>query len=141
MKINKLSNEEFNVLNKISSKSKMDCWFYLKEKDQFTDIVYDCENNKELSLYEGISMLDSGITSLEDYNLSQQELKVYFSLVSRLVISRVERLSILLYNTLVYCDDVYGVPIANELDEIGMTQEEYEYLMDFCENQLGNKES
>lgn len=137
----KLTNEEWNVLNKIATASKMDCWFYLKEKDQFTDIVYDCENNKELSLYEGISMLDSGITSLEDYNLSQQEMKVYFSLVSRLVISRVERLSILLYNTLVYCDDVYGVPIANELDEIGMTQEEYEYLMDFCENQLGNKES
>lgn len=126
----KLSDDEWDILNKIASKSKMDCWFLLKEKSPYIDVVYDLENEEELTLYDGISILDSGITDLKDYDLNDSEQKIYFALISRLLIHEVEEKNRILYNLICYCEDVCGVDILNNLDEVSLTEDEYQKIMD-----------
>lgn len=132
----KLTNEEANVLNKIATKSKMDCWFFIREISEFKDVIYDVENDKELSLYEGIMMLDSGITSLNDYDLTKDEQCIYHQIVTRLIAVRLERVETLLYNSLVMLEEEYGESVmGSDLeDEIGITQEEYDSIMNCPEN-------
>ena len=132
----KLTNEEVNVLNKIATKSKMDCWFFIREISELKDVIYDVENSKELTLYEGIMMLDSGITSLDDYGLTQEEQCIYHQIITRLMAIRLERVEALLYNSLVMLEEEYGeTVIGSDLeDEIGITQEEYDSIMDCPEN-------
>lgn len=136
MKISKLSNEEFNVLNKISTKSKMDCWFYLKQDKDGNDFVYDLEQSKELSLTDGILMLDGGITSLDDYGLSEDEKCVYISLIYKInsnFFPSISRLKTLLANALIMLEEAhcYTTLIGTDLEiELGITQEEYDAIME-----------
>ena len=136
MKINKLSNEEFNVLNKISSKSKMDCWFYLKQDKDGNDYVYDLEQSKELSLTDGISMLDNSITSIDDYELSEDEKCIYISLIYKInsnFFPSISRLKTLLANALIMLEEAhcYTTLIGTDLEiELGITQEEYDAIME-----------
>lgn len=136
MNINKLSNEEFNVLNKIATKSKMDCWFYLKQDSDGNDYVYDLEESKKLSLSDGILMLDEGITSLDDYNLSEDEKYTYISLmykISNKSLPPISRLQKLLFNALVILEENHCLSclIGTDLEnEIGISQEEYDAIME-----------
>ena len=86
MKINKLTNEEYNVLQKISSKSKMDCWFCIGTTpyEPFEDYILDLEENKTYSLKDGILMLDNGLTDLCDYKLTAEEKSIYLNLIKKL---------------------------------------------------------
>lgn len=69
----RLTGDEYNGLNQIASKTKMDCWFYILEEDE-RDVILDIENNKKLSLEEGISQLMEGIIDpLTEYGLSEEE--------------------------------------------------------------------
>ena len=45
----RLTGDEYNALNQIASKTKMDCWFYILEEDE-RDVILDLENDKKLSL-------------------------------------------------------------------------------------------
>lgn len=127
----KLTNEEANVLNKIATKSGMDCWFFIREKSKFKDVIYDCEEDKELSLFDGIGMLDSGITELDDYGLTAEEKVIYYRLSSRLAHCKLERVADLLYNALVRLEDDYIDIMDTDLaDDLGITQEEYDWVMD-----------
>ena len=45
----RLTGDEYNALNQIASKIKMDCWFYILEEDE-RDVILDLENDKKLSL-------------------------------------------------------------------------------------------
>ena len=136
MKMNKLSNEEFNVLNKISSKSKMDCWFYLKQDKDGNDYVYDLEQSKELSLTDGILMLDNNITSIDDYELSEDEKCIYISLIYKIntkFFPSLSRLRTLLSNALTMLEEAhcYSTIIGTDLEiELGITQEEYDAIME-----------
>ena len=69
----RLTGDEYNALNQIASKTKMDCWFYILEEDE-RDVILDLENDKKLSLEEGISQLMEGIIDpLTEYGLSEEE--------------------------------------------------------------------
>ncbi len=66
--VDMLSAEEFNVLNKIAQKTKMDCWFDIRQKFGVVDIVYDLENDTELSLKDGVSQLMEGLDCQENFD-------------------------------------------------------------------------
>lgn len=69
----RLTDDEYNALNQIASKTKMDCWFYILEEDEH-DVILDLENNKKLSLEKGISQLMEGIVDpLTEYGLSDEK--------------------------------------------------------------------
>ena len=80
-----LSNEEYNVLNKIASQTKMDCWFYLSSY-KGGDCVVDLEESKVITLYQGISVLNEGIEP-ELLDLTDEEIAVYANLLEQLDIS------------------------------------------------------
>lgn len=66
-----LTNEEYNVLNKISAKTKTDCWFTLEQDADGTDFVYDLEEGKRVDLETGIAMLMEAIEDKENYESCQ----------------------------------------------------------------------
>lgn len=80
----KLTDLEWTVLDKIATKSKMNCWFVLETDENGVDFVYDREENSRINLVDGISMLNEGITSLDDYELTFAEKTVYENLLQRL---------------------------------------------------------
>jgi hypothetical protein len=70
-----LSDEEYNVLNKVARKTKMDCWFSIKQIDG-QDYIDDLEAGVCLDLKEGIGDLVDGLDYYETFqwcNLSQTE--------------------------------------------------------------------
>lgn len=81
-----LTNEECNILDQISSKSKMDCWFWIEEKDG-GHVIHDLENDEILSLQTGIGQLVEGIVEGADfYGLSENQVSVFENLLKRLEI-------------------------------------------------------
>jgi hypothetical protein len=84
----KLTKEEYDVLNKIASISKMDCWFSIQESDdRTTDFVVDLENGTKMSLAEGITMLNDGINYPNGYvdcELDETEIVIYENLISKI---------------------------------------------------------
>ena len=81
----KLTNEEYNLLQKISSNSKMDCWFDLRQTKVGEDIVYDLENNKRMSLKQGISQLLEGIEGIEKDYLDFDSAIILINLLRKLL--------------------------------------------------------
>lgn len=81
----KLTNEEYNVLNKISHESKMDCWFSIATNKR-EDYILDLEENKKLKLKDGVEQLYDGLTDLNDYNLSYLEKETFTTLLVKLKI-------------------------------------------------------
>ena len=82
-----LTSEEYNVLNKIATKTKADCWFVLEQDEYGTDYVHDLEENENLSLVDGVSMLMEAIDCEENFqscNLSIEEENVLRVLLSKL---------------------------------------------------------
>ncbi|MBQ2882768.1 MAG: hypothetical protein IJE43_03195, partial [Alphaproteobacteria bacterium] len=68
--------------------------------------------------------------------LTQEEQCMYHQIITRLMAIRLERVEALLYNSLVMLEEEYGeTVIGSDLeDEIGITQEEYDSIMDCPEN-------
>ena len=66
-----LTNEEYNVLNKIATKTKTDCWFTLEQDADGTDFVYDLEEGKRVDLETGVAMLMEAIEDKENYESCQ----------------------------------------------------------------------
>lgn len=82
-----LTGDEYDVLNKIADKTKMDCWFCIKQKKDGADYVYDLELGNEMCLKEGISQLLEGIDCVENYErccLSAEEERILQSLLGKL---------------------------------------------------------
>lgn len=125
--IKELTNEEFNVLNKITAKAKMD-WCVI-----YDDCIIDIEEDKALSFEEGILLVDSGLTSLDDYNLTEDEKSCYINLIYKIKMQQkmpLERVSVLLYNALCLLEDDYGAIMGTDIEEeLGITQEEYDWIM------------
>lgn len=80
-----LTNEEFNVLNRISSKAKMD-WFYIYDKQDGSVGLKDLEAGTCRSLRAGVREMDEALTDYEDYDLTETEIKVYENLKKKLKI-------------------------------------------------------
>jgi hypothetical protein len=78
-----LSDVEYNLLNRIASQTKMDCWFSLGITKYGSDCVIDLEEDKVLTLRQGISMLNEGIVP-ELLTLTDREIEVYANLLQEL---------------------------------------------------------
>ncbi len=76
-----LSEKEYNLLDKIATKSKMDCWFLIKQTKSGEDYVYDLEEGRKMSLKKGIAQLIDGISgSYADY-LSGEDYEILLDLL------------------------------------------------------------
>lgn len=81
----RLTSEEYNVLMKISNKAKMD-WFDIDtDKNTGEDYIKDYEEQQCLDLKQGILMLDSGLTDLNDYDLTKDEKETYQQLIRKIL--------------------------------------------------------
>lgn len=63
-----LTDVEYNVLNKIASRTKNDCWFWLKQDKHGTDYVWDCEEERRMCLKTGVGLLCEGLDCQENYD-------------------------------------------------------------------------
>ena len=85
-----LTAKEFYVLCKIASKTKMDCWFCIKQDNNGTDYIYDLEESKRMCLRTGVSQLIEGLNCIENYNacdLTDDEDKAFKELLKKLKIN------------------------------------------------------
>lgn len=87
----KLTNEEYNVLNHITSATKTDCWFWLETDSDGNDYVQDLEEDCDLTLQEGVGQLYEGIGFMtlddwEELGISEQEVGVFATLLEKLEI-------------------------------------------------------
>ena len=48
--IKTLTNIQYNTLNQIASRTKMDCWFDIRQNESFQDYVFDLEEIVYLDL-------------------------------------------------------------------------------------------
>lgn len=78
-----LTNEEYNLLNNITSQTKTDCWFCLETDEKGFDYVTDLENGCKLSIKTAVEQLNEAI--LPDLiNLTDEEVKLYTNLLKKL---------------------------------------------------------
>ena len=76
----KLSNEAYNALNTIAEKTKMDCWFWIEEREN-EDVIRDLENGECLTMEVGLSQFAEGIIDpLDHYGLCKDEMKAVIEL-------------------------------------------------------------
>ena len=78
-----LTGEEFNLLTRIASWSKMDCWFMIKQRRSGEDYVFNLEEHKKMSLRTGIRLLMEGVSGDYDRYLEQEDYKVMVGLLER----------------------------------------------------------
>lgn len=65
---NTLTSEEYDVLQLIASKTKMECWFSLKQDQNGADYVWDIEEGKQMCLKTGVELLVEGLDCKENYD-------------------------------------------------------------------------
>lgn len=92
-----LTNAEYDVLEKIARKSKMDTWFAVtgyREKDGTeSDWVYDLENGRRVTLKYGVGMLHEGMTFYKDYDLTKRQIATFEKLLAKLGLKEDRHLS------------------------------------------------
>lgn len=82
----KLTDDEYNVLQKISSKTHMDEWFWLEESDDGMDYVRNLDDESHITLFDGVLVLTEGIVSYELCDLSDEEIEAFEGLLTKLQI-------------------------------------------------------
>ena len=82
MPLNHLTDDEYNILQLLSSKSHMDNWFCLIEKDD-KDMIRDLEEEKIRSLKNALPDFVEGLTDVDLGWLSEEENEVFLRLVDR----------------------------------------------------------
>lgn len=79
-----LSQIEYDTLDLLATRSRMDCWFMLATDIQGNDYVVDLEENEKLPLKKGVKLLYEGLTDLDDYGLTDEQKEVLENLFKRL---------------------------------------------------------
>lgn len=87
----KLTNEEYNTLNHITSKTKIDCWFTLDVDNEGNDCVYDLERGYKVTLRFGVQQLYEAtewmtLNDWEELGINAQEIVVFTELLQKLEI-------------------------------------------------------
>ena len=82
----RLTELEYDTVNLLATRSRMDCWFMLETDKQGNDYVFDLEENKKLTLKKGLKMFYMGLTDLDDYDLVDEQKRVLENLFRRLKI-------------------------------------------------------
>ena len=67
-KIKTITQYQYAMLNRIARRTKMDCWFDIRQKGDGTDYVYDMENRKRLCLKTGVGLLMEGLDCEDNYD-------------------------------------------------------------------------
>ena len=57
---------QYAVLNKIARRTKMDCWFLIKQDENGDDYVFDLEECASIELADGVNGLMEGLDCLEN---------------------------------------------------------------------------
>ena len=78
-----LTAEEYNLLNKITSQTKTDCWFCLTTDTDGSDCVKDLETGEILTLQNAVDQLNEAIIP-ELINITTEEKLVYGQLMEKL---------------------------------------------------------
>ena len=85
-----LTADEYNALNKISSGTKMDTWFWIDSEDRYgepVDCFRDLENdNQKMYIEDALSDLLDGLDDtlkVGDYGLTKEELTAFNDLIAR----------------------------------------------------------
>ena len=85
-----LTDAEYNVLNIIASRTKNDCWFWLKQDKHATDYVWDLEEKRRMCLKTGVGLLCEGLDCQENYDncrLKWNEKVTFRNLLAKLEIT------------------------------------------------------
>lgn len=87
----KLTNEEYNVLNHITSATKTDCWFSLETDKDGNDYVYDLEEDCEMTMQDAVSQLYEGVEFMtlndwEELGIEDYEVEIFYNLIQKLEI-------------------------------------------------------
>ena len=82
----KLTDAEYNVLQMISSNTHMDEWFWLEEAEDGSDYVHNLDDESEMTLFDGVSLLCEGMVSYELCRLTDEEIQVFEGLLTKLQI-------------------------------------------------------
>lgn len=98
----RLTADEHNVLQKLSAELKVDSWFSIAGSEVYItsggvahksrcngeyDEIYDLENNRYISLHEGVKELNEAFDADVDVNsqwLTKEELGIYKKLLGKL---------------------------------------------------------
>ena len=81
----KLEDWEYNLLQTITSLTKTDCWFWLKQDEEGNDYVYDLENDVTLEWPEAMQQLDEAVRDCRDtLNLTDDQWADYDQLYLKL---------------------------------------------------------
>lgn len=82
----RLTDDEYNLLNKITRQTKTGCWFCLDIDKEGYDCVKDLENGYKVTLRFAIKALNGAIIP-ELLNISEKEIKIYGQLMKKLELS------------------------------------------------------
>ena len=90
----RLTSDEYNALNRLTSATKMDCWFTIQTDSAGNDSVFDLEEGKTLSMKDAVSMVYEGVDWMrrQDYHflgISDKEISAFFNLLNKLGIGGV----------------------------------------------------
>lgn len=137
----KLTNEEYNLINKLTNKAKVD-WFEIRTSKDGCDYIVDIEDDEVYSLSDGLLLLDECLTELSDYMLTEDERNAYSKLIHNMKVYDAlskERLIALLYNSLTILEEANLACLCLKnsklQEEIGITDEEYDYIMSETPNE------
>ena len=81
-----LTNEEYNLLNRITRQTKTDCWFMLDKDKEGFDCVYDLENKRRVTLRFAVQQLNEAIIS-QLLDVSTDDVYAYGRLLDKLHIA------------------------------------------------------
>lgn len=79
-----LTDKEYNLLNNIATKTRMDCWFSIKQDKNGNDYIFDLENNKRIALSTGVRELIEGIDNINEL-LNCDEIQILIELLINLM--------------------------------------------------------
>lgn len=81
----RLTNEEYNLLNKITSRTKTDCWFWLDTDRSGFDCVKDLERGYRITLRFAVKILNEALEGCTDLlDLTTEEIEIYGQLMEKL---------------------------------------------------------
>ena len=92
-----LTAAQYGVLDKIARRTKMDCWFLIKQDKNGDDYVYDLEEGASIELADGVNGLMEGLDcpeNIESCHLNWIEKTVLCELCKMLNINIPEALEV-----------------------------------------------
>ena len=79
-----LCDEQISVLNKLATKTKMDCWFFVNDEREILDLE---DGEKVLNTKEALRQFNEGVEAYpldyDHYNLSEEERNIYIALLKQ----------------------------------------------------------